>query len=124
MLRTVQREIVVKASAEEVWRAITAPGWLADEVELELRPGGEASFRAGDRSRRGWVEDAVPGSRLVFWWALDDEPATRVELALETLPAGTRLRVLETQPLDRLELVGTPLSRTGGQRYGPALVAA
>jgi hypothetical protein len=40
---------------------------------------------------------------------------------------ATRLRVVETRPLDMLDLVGTPLpglGGLGGRTYGPALVAA
>jgi hypothetical protein len=54
-----------------------------------------------------------------------DAPARRVELTLEPLDCDrTRLRVIETRPLDRLDLVGVPLTRIGGATFGPALVAA
>ena len=125
----IERELEIEASAQAVWSAITGDGWLADEVELELLPGGEARFRSGDEEKRGWVEEAQApvGSRarLSFWWAADDEPATRVELTVE--PAGqerTRVRIVETRPLELLDLVGTPLPGAGGAAYGPALVAA
>ncbi len=36
----------------------------------------------------------------------------------------TRLRIVETRPLEVLDLVGIPLPGHGGARYGPALVAA
>ena len=106
-------------------------GWLADEVALDLRPGGDARFRFGEELKTGWVEEAAAPhrrrdtGRLVFWWAQDGEPATRVELTLE--PDGrrrTRLRVVEARPLEVLDLVGIPLQRPGGSAYGPALVAA
>ena len=44
-------------------------GWLADEVELELRPGGDASFRIGDEVRTGWVEEvrAPAGATPAGW---------------------------------------------------------
>ena len=59
----------------------TGDGWLADEVELELRPGGEASFRIGgdgaDRlGRGGRTPPTTRARRLAFWWAHDGEPAT------------------------------------------------
>lgn len=44
-----------------------------------------------------------------------------------TEPAGTRLRVVETRPLEVLDLVGIPVRSAGGAggaSYGPALVAA
>jgi uncharacterized protein YndB with AHSA1/START domain len=122
----IERELLLHASPEEVWEIVTGDGWLADEVELELVPGGEARFASdGGAQKRGWVEEASAPARLAFWWASDGEPASRVELTLE--PDGdsaTRLRVVETRPLDVLDLVGIPLPGTGGRSFGPALVAA
>jgi uncharacterized protein YndB with AHSA1/START domain len=134
MTDLIKREMDFMASVEELWEALTDPdwlgSWLADEVELELWPGGEARFIIGDSVRAGWVEEvSAPGEaggrgRLAFWWAQDDEPASRVELSLTPLDPGTRLRVVETRPLQVLDLVGVPLPGHGGQRFGPALVAA
>jgi uncharacterized protein YndB with AHSA1/START domain len=120
----IERELVVEASADAVWDAVTADGWLADEVELDLRPGGDASFRSVDGAKTGWVEEVSVPSRLAFWWAADGEPATRVELTLEGDEDTTTLRVVETRPLDVLDLVGMPLPRISGPTFGPALVAA
>ncbi len=133
MTDRIERELELPAPSDEVWEALTDPerlaGWLADEVRLDLRPGGDASFRDGDTVRRGWVEEvSPPGSlagyeagvgRLAFWWASDDEPATRVELTLEPAPRGTRLRVVETRPLELLDAVGTPLFGSGTASFGP-----
>ncbi len=136
MTDLIEREVEFPASPTEVWQALTDPAWLqawlADEVELELWPGGDARFAIAGRVREGWVEEVTaptddgrrPG-RLAFWWAQDDEPASRVELALSATADGTRLRVVETRPLHVLDLVGTPLpGSAGGRTYGPALVAA
>jgi uncharacterized protein YndB with AHSA1/START domain len=124
----VERETVLPAPRELVWELVVSDGWLADSVRFELEPGGEASFASDDGdSRDGWVEEAVAPARLAFWWAQGDEPATRVEVVLDSLDDGasTRLHVVETRPLDVLDLVGTPLSQPGGGTfYGPALVAA
>jgi len=121
----IERELSLPASPEEVWEAITGDGWLADEVDIELRVGGDARFSSGDTVKTGWVEDVAAPERLAFWWASDGEPATRVELRLDcTDDAYTRLRVVETRPLDALDLVGTPLDGIGGRSYGPALLAA
>ncbi len=135
MTDLIQRELHLPAAPDDVWRAITDPewlsGWLADQVELELRPGGEASFRLGQEVRTGWVEEVTApchdggSGRLAFWWARDDEPASRVELVLTGLSERqTRLRVVETRPLEILDLVGMPLRGYGPARFGPALVAA
>lgn len=124
MAERVERELVVEATPQEVWEVVLGPGWLAEEVELELRPGGEATFRSGDEQRSGWVEEIVDTRKLAFWWARGDEPASRVELTLRPEGATTRLRVTETRPLEVLDLVGLPLPGGGGPSYGPALVAA
>jgi len=121
----IERELEVDAEAQEVWETVTGSHWLADEVELDLTPGGEARFCSGEEVKTGWVEDIREPSRLTFWWGVDGEPATRVELTLTPLiDGGTRLRVVESRPLDMLDLVGMPLRRAGGATFGPALVAA
>jgi uncharacterized protein YndB with AHSA1/START domain len=124
----IERELLLKASVREVWEAVIAGEWLADEVTLDLRPGGDATFYSDRGVRSGWIEEVrepasagAPG-RLTFWWAEDGEPATRVELTVE--PAGdrsARVRVVETRPLDVLDLVGMPLPGIGGPSFGPAL---
>lgn len=79
---------------------------------------------AADEQRHGWVEEVQAPCRLAFWWASDDQPATRVELALTQEHQGTRLRVVETRPLEQLDLIAIPLPGDGGRTFGPALVAA
>jgi hypothetical protein len=74
--------------------------------------------------RSGWIEDVSAPERLSFWWSDDDEPASRVELRIESREESTRLRIVETRPLEVLDLVGVPLPGAGGTRFGPALVAA
>jgi hypothetical protein len=120
----VERELWLRASVDEVWNAVIEDGWLAEEVDLDLRRGGDAAFRSPGDVKTGWVEEVVSGSRLTFWWAAEGEPASRVELTLRRERELTRLRVVETRPLELLDLVGTPLPGVGGRTYGPALVAA
>jgi uncharacterized protein YndB with AHSA1/START domain len=125
MADRIERILSLPAPPETVWDVVTADGWLADHVDLDLRPGGDAHFRSRRSTKTGWIEEAMAPSRLAFWWTLDDEPATRVELTLQPDDdGGTQLRVVESRPLDVLDLVGTPLRRTGGASFGPALVAA
>jgi uncharacterized protein YndB with AHSA1/START domain len=125
-MEKIERELLVEAPAGAVWEAITRDGWLADEVAFEMWPGGEARFRdAAGKERQGWVEDVHAPERLTFWWEVDGQPATRVELTVRESSDGiTRLRVVETRPLEVLDLVGIPLPGSGGKTYGPALLAA
>ncbi len=139
MTDSIERELELEAVPARVWDSLTdserLAEWLADEVTLELWPGGDARFRIGDRTRTGWIEEVSPphspdqpgrgSARLTFWWAEDGEPASRVELALVDTGRGTTLlRIVETRPLEILDLVGMPLPGAGGARRGPALVAA
>jgi uncharacterized protein YndB with AHSA1/START domain len=92
----VTRETVVPGEREEVWRAVTEPGFLGEELEVELRPGG--GLRTEERE--GFVEAVEPGERLSFWWAAPGEDSTRVELDLAEHELGTLVRVVESRPLE------------------------
>jgi uncharacterized protein YndB with AHSA1/START domain len=124
MTERIERELWLPTTPEVVWEAVTGDGWLADRVSLDLRPGGDASFESSDGVRTGWIEDVSAPARLCFWWAQDDEPASRVELRIDADGESTRLRIVETRPLEVLDLVGVPLPGAGGATFGPALVAA
>ncbi len=95
----IRREIVLEASRSQVWAALTDPRelelWFANDVELELRPGGEATFRwANGEARRATVTDVRPGERLAFEWEGEGD----VEFTLDDDADGTRLTVIETSP--------------------------
>jgi uncharacterized protein YndB with AHSA1/START domain len=131
MVDRIERELLLPAPTEEVWEVVTGSGWLAEEVELELVPGGEAAFTSAGQTRIGWVEEALapdgedqPGGRLVFWWAQEGEAATRVELTLEPVDEGTWIRVVEARPLDVLDVTGIPLPGGDGAAQGPMMVVA
>jgi hypothetical protein len=123
----VERELLVAAAAAEVWELIISPGWLAEDVVLDLAPGGDALFRTPDRT--GWVEEATPPAEersgwLVFWWCAEGESASRVELEIAPQANGTsRVRVLEARPLETLELIGVRLPGQPQSRQGPVLLA-
>lgn len=99
MAETAESETVVPASPKETWEAITDPGqWLAEDAEVDLRPGGDLVI--GDRS--GFVEEVVEAERLVYWWGSEGEESSRVEISLSSVVDGTRVRVAETRPLTAL----------------------
>jgi uncharacterized protein YndB with AHSA1/START domain len=111
----VEREIELPASTTEVWEQV-ADGehlgdWLDAEIELELRPGGSATFRfAEGELRRGLVRDVDEGRRLAFtWWPLTGEDvgrATTVTITIEPAGAGSRLRLIESAPASSRALAG------------------
>ena len=89
--------------AGETWRWLTDPSelsrWLAPEVELEPWEGG-AVETAGEPDPRTGVVERVDENELlrIRWWPLEDEDAaTTVEFELGDDPAGTRVRVTETE---------------------------
>ena len=96
------REIILPAAPDEVWDSLAEPGWLGEAASIELQPAGDV--RAGERS--GFVEEAEEPHRLVFWWSLPEEDATRVEITLEDADGATVLRVAESRPLALLDLRG------------------
>ncbi len=135
MTERIERRLELPTGVEQAWQALTEPEWLAlwlaDEVDLELWPGGAARFRVGESERTGWVEEISPPNaddaeaRLAFWWSEDGEPASRVQLTLT--PAGdglTSIRVVETRPLEILDLIGIPAPGASGSSNGPMLIAA
>ena len=132
MVEHIERELWLPAPPRDVWKVVTSSGWLSDEVQFELVPGGEASFSSREWSKTGWVEEAVPPGaeagapgRLAFWWSAEGETATRVEVTLEPDGArATRLRVVEARPLEVLDVVGIPLPGAGGTSRGPAMLVA
>ena len=95
----IRKEIVLPAPREDVWEALTDPerleDWFANDVELDLRPGGGASFRwSNGEERHATVTEIEPERRLAFEWDDDGE----VEFTLEDDSDGTRLTVVETLP--------------------------
>jgi len=99
----VRREIVVAAERNLVWAALTESArlaeWFANEVDLDLRPGGRGRFAWADGEvREADVDEVVAGRRLAFRWAEPGEEATAVEWELEEIDGGTRVTVVESVP--------------------------
>jgi uncharacterized protein YndB with AHSA1/START domain len=96
----IRREIVLPAPRVEVWEALTEPDrledWFANHVDLDLRPGGGASFRwSNGEERHATVTEVDPERRLAFEW---DDDEGEVELTLDDDVDGTRLTVIESSP--------------------------
>jgi uncharacterized protein YndB with AHSA1/START domain len=100
----IRREIVLPAPRDDVWDALTEPErlaeWFANDVELDLRPGGGVSFRwSNGEERHATVTEVDPERRLAFEW--DDDgtgDGGEVAFTLDDDEAGTRLTVVETVP--------------------------
>lgn len=107
---SVEREAVLPVAPDEVWEALTdderLEEWLGDEVELDPVEGGELTVSDEDGERSGTVETVVELERLGFTWARPGEAPSRVEFAVEAVPAGTRLIVTETPLTGPVALAG------------------
>ena len=100
----VERELVVRAGPDQVWSAIADPAqlgaWLEAEVDIDLRPGGQARFRFDDgEARRGIVQHVEEGRSLSFaWWPVGQplDAQTTVTITIQALDeARTRLWIRE-----------------------------
>jgi uncharacterized protein YndB with AHSA1/START domain len=118
MEHAVERELVVPEPREEVWRSLAEPEWLGENAAIDPRPAGEV--RAGERA--GFVEEADAPRRLVFWWSEPGAEGRRVEITLEPMEEGTRVRVIESRPLAVLDTYGADLGSAIGMR-GPQALA-
>ena len=114
----VERTVVLDASADEVWRAVTDDAelavWFGGDVTLEPRPGGRGRFdEPGGATRHARVEEVDEGHRLVWRWWTESGEASRVELTVDEVADGTRLTVVEA-----------PVAVVAGSRIGTARAAA
>jgi uncharacterized protein YndB with AHSA1/START domain len=101
----IEREIVIDAPVEVVWRTVTEPDqisqWFADKVDLEIEPGARGHLGFGDQGGPVLVETVDPPTRFSFRWnAPDGEELTAgngllVEFTLAAEGGQTRLRVVE-----------------------------
>ena len=108
----IEREILIEAPAEVVWRTITEPDqieqWFADQVQLDLRPGGAGTLVFQDApttkvSAPIVIEAVEPSHRFAFRWSHPEgeSPAAGNSMLVEFLLTAegderTRLRVVET----------------------------
>ena len=102
----IEREILIEAPIEVVWRTITEPDqlsqWFADRVELVVEPGAHGFMEFGEQGGPVVVVTVDPPTRFSFRWNPDRgaEPGVGNSMLVEfTLtPEGeerTRLRVVE-----------------------------
>jgi uncharacterized protein YndB with AHSA1/START domain len=140
---SVTRTVVIDASPDEVWDALTKPDelsrWFGGEARLAVRPGGTGRFVSDDGDvRLAVVEEVDAARRVVFsWWPMrrpGDGPAgphdrSRVTIAIEPDGNATIVKVEEQAlPAPR---AGSPHSRavqlqirSSGPRRGPHASAA
>ena len=102
----IEREIMIDAPIEVVWRTITEPDqitqWFADKVELEVKPGASGYMGFGEQGGPVLVETVDPPTRFAFRWnhPAGEEPmagnSLLVDFTLVEEGPRTRLRVVES----------------------------
>jgi uncharacterized protein YndB with AHSA1/START domain len=99
----VTRELVLPADPDEVWDAVTNEDrleeWFANEVELDVTPGGDGVFRwESGEVKRAVVERVEDGRLLTMrWWdASAPDETTVVAISVTPVEAGTKVVVTET----------------------------
>jgi uncharacterized protein YndB with AHSA1/START domain len=68
----IEREVLIEAPAEVVWRIITEPDqmsqWFADRVELVVEPGAHGYMQFGDQGgERTRLRVSESGHELLAW---------------------------------------------------------
>ena len=96
----VERSVELEAGTEEVWHALTdceqLEGWLGDEVEIDLQPGGCGHVVDDEGVHREVLVTAVePEHRLAWHWWAEGGELSSVEITLVPLTTGTRVDVVE-----------------------------
>ena len=103
----IEREIRIEAPIDVVWAVLTEPehiaGWFSHSVEIDLHPGGEATFDWREHgSARAWIERVKPPHTFAFRWVRSvgeeqrKEDSTLVEFTLVAEGDHTRLRIVES----------------------------
>jgi uncharacterized protein YndB with AHSA1/START domain len=103
----IEREVLIEAPAEVVWRTITEPDqmsqWFADRVDLVVEPGAHGYMQFGDQGGPVVVETVDPPVRFSFRWnhPRDEEPVAGNSMLVEfsltrESDERTRLRVTES----------------------------
>ncbi len=108
----IEREILIGAPVEVVWRVLTEPehlqSWFSDSASLELHAGGAGILGFQNRSSAGLnevqvqVRDVEPPHRFSFRWDhpagvdADERNSLLVEFNLAREGKGTRLHLVES----------------------------
>lgn len=104
-------ETYIRASAEEVWKALTTAEFTsqyfhATHVDSSWQPGAPVYYRyadGGDVAVEGKIIEAAPPNKLVITWrvlyddAAKQESPSRVAFHVEAMNEQSRLRIIHDQ---------------------------
>lgn len=93
-MTSIERRLDVDAPPSDVWPLLGDPEgwarWLADEAEVDVRPGGRGRLVEDGAVRQVEVDDVEAGRRVTFHWWPEGDEADRSRVELELVP-GTDL---------------------------------
>lgn len=96
----IAREVVLDAPPEEVWDVVTEhmDDWFGATPDGPLAPGEPTHFTSPDGTERRAVTEIIdPSRRLAFrWLPEEDRGGSRVEIEIDEVADGSRLRITET----------------------------
>jgi uncharacterized protein YndB with AHSA1/START domain len=126
--RAVEREITLPVPPDEAWELVTdrehLQRWLAPEVDIDVRRGGDVRIVEDDgEERTGTVELVDAPNRLRFVWETARDDLTVVEITVSPDEGGSRIAITEREPFLVEAVAGTvvPLVR---RPAGPLALAA
>lgn len=104
----IERSVTIRADIDTVWKALTTregiEHWFGDQVEIDLTPGGEASFGWSEygSNSHAIVQEVVWPTRFSYRWVADNTqrvdtgPSTLVEFSLLADGDQTIVTVVES----------------------------
>ena len=103
--RGVDLSIVIRATPDKVFRALTDPeqmnGWISTAARSVPRSGGEYTYGwmipPGNPCGPTRLVEVVPNRLVVHDWGYKDEPRTEVRWELTPVPEGTRVRLVHVR---------------------------
>ena len=104
-METVTRQVQLDISPDALWSAITdreaLQAWLGEQVDLDLRPGGEGVIVDDDVACDAVVHSVEEGRGWSFEWRVDEAPVSTVSFEISTGDDGTSvLTIRETLQAD------------------------
>jgi len=126
--RAIEREITLPVPPEEAWELVTDRDhlrrWLAPEVDIDMRRGGDVRIVEDDgEERTGTVELVDAPNRLRFVWETEGDELTVVEITVSPDEGGSRIAITEREPflVEAVARTVVPLPR---RPAGPLALAA
>lgn len=102
-METVTRQVELRITPDVLWAAITdretLEAWLGEQVDVDLRPGGQGVILDDGVRRQVVVRTVDHGHGWSFEWQVDEAPVSTVSFEISTSDSGTSVLTI-TETLD------------------------